>query len=128
VSHYGSVQGTLTQPRVPSTYSSVGAYGSIVGGDVTRTGEAPRPFVADIELGRTFAAYEGVRMTAAEFERLTADEVECLLLRRLRVFLKAGAAPGGALILASQIEVAEDAAVQLLQKGLSADLTLRLLY
>jgi hypothetical protein len=67
-------------------------------------------------------------MTAAEFERLTADEVEGLLLRRLRLFLRAGAAPGGALILASQIEVPEDAAVQLLQKGLSADLTLRLLY
>ena len=73
----------------------------------------------------------GVRrsaVTAAEFERLTADEVECLLLYRLRLFLRAGAAPCGALLLASQIEVAEDAAVQLLEKGLSADLTLRLLY
>jgi hypothetical protein len=67
-------------------------------------------------------------VTAAEFERLTADEVECLLLRRLRLFLGAGAAPCGALLLASQVEVAEDAAVELLQKGLSADLTLRLLY
>jgi hypothetical protein len=73
----------------------------------------------------------GVRrsaVTAAEFERLTADEVECLLLYRLRLFLGAGAAPCGALLLASQVEVPEDAAVQLLEKGLSADLALRLLY
>jgi hypothetical protein len=67
-------------------------------------------------------------VTAAEFERLTADEVECLLLYRLRLFLRAGAAPCGALLLASQVEVPEDAAVQLLEKGLSADLALRLLY
>jgi hypothetical protein len=67
-------------------------------------------------------------VTAAEFERLTADEVECLLLHRLRLFLRAGAAPSGALLLASQVEVPEDAAVQLLEKGLSADLTLRLFY
>ena len=67
-------------------------------------------------------------MTAAEFEQLTADEAECLLLRRLRVFLGAGAAPGGALLLACQVEVPEEAATQLLRRGLSADLTLRLLY
>jgi hypothetical protein len=67
-------------------------------------------------------------MTAAEFERLTADEAECLLLRRLRLFIGAGAAPGGALLLASQVEIPEEAAVQLLHRGLSADLTLRLLY
>jgi hypothetical protein len=67
-------------------------------------------------------------VTAAEFERLTADEVECLLLCRLRVFLAAGAAPCGALLLAAQVEVPQDAAVELLRRGLSADLTLRLLY
>jgi hypothetical protein len=67
-------------------------------------------------------------MTAAEFERLTADEAECLLLRRLRLFLGAGAAPGGALLLASQVEIPEQAAIELLRRGLSADLTLRLLY
>jgi len=67
-------------------------------------------------------------LTAAQFERLTADEAECLLLFRLRLFLEAGAAPSGALLLASQVEIPEDVAVQLLRSGLSADLTLRLLY
>jgi hypothetical protein len=66
-------------------------------------------------------------VTAAEFELLSAAEAECLLLRRLRVFLGAGAAPGGALLLASQVEIAEDEAVHLLGSGLSVDLTLRLL-
>ena len=67
-------------------------------------------------------------MTAAEFERLTAAEAECLLRRRLRMFLAAGAAPCGALLLAAQVEVPETAAVELLRQGLSADLALRLLY
>jgi hypothetical protein len=67
-------------------------------------------------------------MTAAEFERLTADQAECLLVRRLRLFLGAGAAPGGALLLACQVEIPEEAAIELLGRGLSADLTLRLLY
>jgi hypothetical protein len=67
-------------------------------------------------------------VTAAEFERLTAAEAECLLRRRLRLFLAAGAAPCGALLLAAQVEIAEDAAAQLLRQGLSADLALRLLY
>jgi hypothetical protein len=66
-------------------------------------------------------------VTAAEFELLSAADAECLLLRRLRLFLGAGAAPSGALLLASQVEIAEEAAVQLLGSGLSADLTLRLL-
>jgi len=51
-----------------------------------------------------------------------------MLRRRLRLFLAAGADPCGALILAAQIEVSEDTAVHLLEQGLSADLTLRLLY
>jgi hypothetical protein len=68
-----------------------------------------------------------VAVTAAEFEQLTAPEAECLLRGRLRSFLDAGAAPCEALLLAAQVEVAEDAALQLLQQGLSADLTLRLL-
>jgi hypothetical protein len=67
-------------------------------------------------------------VTAAEFEHLTANQAECLLRRRLRLFLDAGAAPGGALLLAAQVEVPEDEAVHLLRQGLSADLTLRLLY
>jgi hypothetical protein len=67
-------------------------------------------------------------VTAADFELLSAAEAECLLRRRLRLFLAAGADPCGALILAAQIVVPEDAAVQLLEQGLSADLTLRLLY
>ena len=67
-------------------------------------------------------------MTAAEFEHLTATEAECLLRGRLRLFLAEGAAPSGALLLAAHVEVADDAAVQLLRQGLSADLTFRLLY
>ena len=66
-------------------------------------------------------------MTAAEFEQLTAPEAEGLLRGRLRSFLDAGAAPCEALLLAAQVEVAEGAALQLLQQGLSADLALRLL-
>ena len=67
-------------------------------------------------------------MTAAEFELLTTDEAECLLRRRLHLFLDAGASPCGALVLAAQVEVPEEEAVRLLQQGLSVDLTLRLLY
>jgi len=66
-------------------------------------------------------------MTAAEFEHLTATEAECLLTQRLRSFIDAGAGPSGALILAAQVEVAEEAAVALLHQGCSPDLTLRLL-
>jgi hypothetical protein len=67
-------------------------------------------------------------MTAAEFEHLTATEAECLLTQRLRSFLDAGAGPSGALILAAQVEVTEEAAVALLRQGCSPDLTLRLLF
>jgi len=67
-------------------------------------------------------------VTAAQFEQLTASEVECLLRRRLNLFLDAGAAPCAALVLAAQVEVPEGAAVELLEQGLSVDLTLRLLY
>jgi hypothetical protein len=66
-------------------------------------------------------------VTAAEFEHLTASEAECLLRGRLTLFLDAGAAPCDGLLLAAQVEIAEDAAVRLLQHGLSADLALRLL-
>ena len=71
---------------------------------------------------------QGVAVTAAEFEQLTAPEAECLLRGRLSLFLDAGAAPCEALLLAAQVEVAEEAALQLLQRGLTADLALRLLY
>ena len=67
-------------------------------------------------------------MTAAEFELLTTDEAECLLRRRLHVFLDAGAPPCAALVLAAQVEVPEEVAVELLEQGFSVDLTLRLLY
>ena len=67
-------------------------------------------------------------MTAAQFEQLTASEVECLLRRRLNLFLDAGAAPCAALVLAAQVEVPEEAAVELLEQGFSVELTLRLLY
>jgi hypothetical protein len=66
-------------------------------------------------------------VTAAEFEKLNAAEAECLLRRRMMAFAEAGADPCGALLLAAQIQMGEAAAVQLLQQGLSADLTLRLL-
>ncbi len=67
-------------------------------------------------------------MTAAEFERLTAAEAECVLRARLRTFLEAGAAPCGALLLAAQVEIPADEAVGYLQQGLSAELVLRLLF
>ena len=67
-------------------------------------------------------------MTAAEFELLTTDEAECLLRRRLHIFLDAGAPPCAALVLAAQVEVPEDTAVELLEQGFSVDLTLRLLH
>ena len=67
-------------------------------------------------------------MTVTEFEHLTAAEAECLLLRRLNIFVDAGAAPCAALLLAAHVEVPEQKAVQLLEQGLSADLALRLLY
>jgi hypothetical protein len=67
-------------------------------------------------------------VTAAEFEHLTETEVECLLRRRLTVFIDAGADAGGALLLAAQVEIAEDEAAQLLRRGFSANLTLHLLY
>ena len=66
-------------------------------------------------------------MTAAEFELLTTDEAECLLRRRLHLFLDAGASPCAALVLAAQVEVPEEAAVELLEQGFTVDLTLRLL-
>lgn len=67
-------------------------------------------------------------MTAAEFELLSAEEAEGLLRQRLHSFLDAGASPEGALLLAARVEVTEETAVALLQEGLSASLTLRLLY
>jgi len=67
-------------------------------------------------------------MTAAQFEQMTTAEVECLLRRRLNLFVEAGAAPCAALILAAQVEIPEEAAVHLLQQGVSVDLTLQLLY
>ena len=67
-------------------------------------------------------------MTAAEFERLTAAEAECLLRRRLNLFVNAGATPCAALVLAAQVEIPEEEAVCFLESGFSVDLTLRLLY
>jgi hypothetical protein len=67
-------------------------------------------------------------VTAAEFELLTTDEAECLLRRRLHLFLDAGAPPCAALVLAAQVEVPEEVAVELLEQCFSVDLTLRLLY
>lgn len=66
-------------------------------------------------------------MTAAQFEQLSAAEAEGLLRRRLREFLDAGAAPGGALLLAAHVEIDVGSAVDLLVRGCSAELTLRIL-
>src|SRR6266536_5341450 len=66
-------------------------------------------------------------VTAAQFEQLTSAEAEGLLRHRLREFLDAGAAPGGALLLAAQVEIELDAALGLLMQGCSAELTLRIL-
>jgi hypothetical protein len=67
-------------------------------------------------------------MTAAQFELLTTVEVECLLRRRLRAFIDAGATPSTALLLAAQVEISEEAAVALLRHGHSGERTLRLLH
>jgi hypothetical protein len=67
-------------------------------------------------------------MTAAEFERLTAAETECLLRRRLALFIEAGATPTGALLLAAQVEIGEEEALAALREGLSAEDSVRLLY
>jgi hypothetical protein len=67
-------------------------------------------------------------VTAAEFERLTADETECLLRRRLRSFIDAGATPTGALLLAAQVEIDEQEALAALRGGFSAEDSLRVLY
>jgi hypothetical protein len=67
-------------------------------------------------------------VTAAEFELLSADEVECLLRRRFHSFVEAGAAPCAALVLAARVEVPEQEAAEFLQQGFSLDLTIRMLY
>jgi hypothetical protein len=67
-------------------------------------------------------------VTAAEFELLTSAEAECLLRRRLNLFVNAGATPCAALVLAAQVEIPEEEAVRFLEHGISVDLTLRLLY
>lgn len=67
-------------------------------------------------------------MTAAEFEHLTVAEAEDVLRLRLRLFLSAGAELTGALLLAAQVEIPQETALQLLRMGFSAETTLRLLY
>jgi hypothetical protein len=66
-------------------------------------------------------------VTAAQFEQLTTAEAEDLLRRRLRLFLDAGASPGGALLLAAQVEIPDEAALELLHRGCPAELVLRIL-
>jgi hypothetical protein len=67
-------------------------------------------------------------VTAAEFEHLTVAEAEDVLRLRLRLFLSAGAELTGALLLAAQVEIPQETALQLLRMGFSAETTLRLLY
>jgi hypothetical protein len=66
-------------------------------------------------------------MTAAQFEELTPGEAEELLRWRLRRFLDAGADPAGALLLAAQVDIGLEPAVELLSQGCSAQLALRIL-
>jgi hypothetical protein len=66
-------------------------------------------------------------MTAAQFEELTPAEAEDLLRRRLRRLLDAGADPAGGLLLAAQVDIGIEAAVELLSQGCSAQLALRIL-
>ena len=61
-------------------------------------------------------------------ERMQRGELRHGEAERLHLFLDAGAPPCGALVLAAQVEVPDEEAVQLLRQGLSVDLTLRLLY
>jgi hypothetical protein len=66
-------------------------------------------------------------MTAAQFEDLTPAEAEDLLRWRLRRLLDAGADPAGALLLAAQVEIGIQPAVELITQGCSAQLALRIL-
>jgi hypothetical protein len=66
-------------------------------------------------------------MTAAQFEKLTAAEAEDLLRTRLRRFLDAGADPSGALLLAAQVDIGIEPALELLAQGCPAMLALRIL-
>ena len=66
-------------------------------------------------------------MTAAQFEQLTAEEAEGLLRWRLQRFLDAGAEPSGAVILAAQVDIGLEPAIELLAQGCSAELALRIL-
>ncbi|HYX88388.1 MAG TPA: hypothetical protein VE753_03375 [Gaiellaceae bacterium] len=66
-------------------------------------------------------------MTAAQFEELTPNEAEDLLRWRLRRLLDAGAEPTGALLLAAQVDIGLEPALELLAQGCSAELALRIL-
>ncbi|HYX87917.1 MAG TPA: hypothetical protein VE753_00975 [Gaiellaceae bacterium] len=66
-------------------------------------------------------------MTAAQFEHLTPGEAEELLRFRLRRLLDAGADPTGALLLAVQVEIGLEPAIELLKQGCSAEVALRIL-
>jgi hypothetical protein len=66
-------------------------------------------------------------MTAAQFEQLTPAEAEGLLRFRLRRFLDAGADPSGALLLAAQVDIGLEPALELLSQGCPAILALRIL-
>ena len=68
-------------------------------------GEENRPAFDPIRVSPAKAARKESGVTAAEFERLTAAEVECLLRRRLNLFVNAGATPCAALVLAAQVDV-----------------------
>jgi hypothetical protein len=66
-------------------------------------------------------------MTAAQFEDLTPAEAENLLRWRLRRLLDAGADPAGGLLLAAQVDIGLEPAIELLSQGCSARLVLRIL-
>jgi hypothetical protein len=66
-------------------------------------------------------------MTAAQFEDLTPNEAENLLRWRLRRLLDAGADPAGGLLLAAQVDIGLEPAIELLSQGCPAQLALRIL-
>jgi hypothetical protein len=68
-------------------------------------------------------------MPAAEVERAAVvEEAETAPRRCLRLFLRAGATLSWVCVLAAEVEVDEETAIQLFREGFSAQLTLRLLY
>jgi hypothetical protein len=66
-------------------------------------------------------------MTAAQFEQLEIPEVEAVLRWRFEELVRAGYDAGGAMILASHVEVDLHAAADLIARGCPPETALRIL-